>query len=202
MEHKIDIESIYNAYIDDLYSYAIQLGFDRSVVMDSIQDMFYRICNSRHPLSRVENIRSYLFSALKKTLFNTTRGKKKFLTINDLPMQEAYYFNVKVTVEDYLISNEEEEKIRQTVNSILNRLSPRQREIVYLRYIEECDYEEISYKMGIDINSCHKLMHKAMSVLRKQFAAYPLIISAIIQLLLTVLVFELPQMLKTQLFFN
>lgn len=167
-----DIEFIYNSYIDELYAYAIHLGFERNTVMDAIHDVFYKLYNSQSPIDRIENIRSYLFSAVKKTLFNTVRGKEKFLSIDDFPKQEVHYFNVNVSIDDRLISDEEEEKIRQTIISMLNYLSPRQREIVFLRYIEEYDYEEISLKMGININSCHKLMHKAMSVLRKQFTDF------------------------------
>ena len=157
MESKNDIEPIYNSYIDDLYAYAIHLGFDRNVVMDAIHDVFYRICNSQTQLNAVGNIRNYLFSALKKTLLNTVRGNKEYLSIDDFPMPEAYYFNIKVSFEDHLISREEENKIRFIINKMLGQLPPRQREIVYLRYIEECSYEEITRKMGIDINSCHKL---------------------------------------------
>lgn len=189
MEIKNNIESIYNSNIDDLYGYGIQLGFDRDVVMDAIHDVFYRICNSQYPLSKIENIRSYLFSALKNTLFNSVRANKKFVSIDDFPMQQDYYFNIKVSVEDHLISHEEKEKICQIINFMLNSLSNREREIVYLRYIKECDYEEISSKMGIDINSCYKLMHKAISFLKKQFMDYSTATGNITKYLLIIMAF-------------
>ncbi|MDO5663878.1 MAG: RNA polymerase sigma factor [Bacteroidia bacterium] len=167
-----DIKDIYNHHIDELYAYAIHLGFDKNTVMDAIHDVFFRLCNNQSQLNSVTNIRAYLFGALKNTLLNTIRNNKEYLSIEDFPMPENHYFNIKVSIEDYLINSEEEEKIRQLINNMLNSLTPRQREIVYLRYIEEYDYEEITHKMGIDINSCHKLMHKAMSTLRNQFGIY------------------------------
>lgn len=187
MKIKNNIESIYNSNIDDLYGYGIKLGFDCDVVMDAIHDVFYRICNSQYPLSKIENVRAYLFNALRNTLFNSVRANKKFVSIDEFPMQQDYYFNIKVSVEDPLINHEEKEKICRIINSMLNSLSDREREIVYLRYIKECDYEEISSKMDIDINSCYKLMHKAISFLKKQFSDYSLATGNITKSLLIIL---------------
>lgn len=173
MEIKNNIESIYNSNIDDLYGYGIQLGFDRDVVMDAIHDVFYRLCNSEFSIDRIDNIKSYLFSALRNSLFNSVRFNKKFVSLDEFPMQLDYYFNIKISVEDNIISDEEKENISQIIGSMLNSLSNREREIVYLRYIEECDYDEISSKMGIDINSCYKLMNKAINFLKKQFIDHP-----------------------------
>lgn len=173
MRMKNDIESIYNSNIDNLYGYGIQLGFDRDVVMDAIHDVFYRLCNSEFSIDRIDNIKSYLFSALRNSLFNSVRFNKKFVSLDEFPMQLDYYFNIKISVEDNIISDEEKENISQIIGSMLNSLSNREREIVYLRYIEECDYDEISSKMGIDINSCYKLMNKAINFLKKQFIDHP-----------------------------
>ena len=36
-----ELERIYNRYVDDLYSYALHLGFGEDVIMDAIHDVFY-----------------------------------------------------------------------------------------------------------------------------------------------------------------
>lgn len=167
-----NIENIYNSHVDDLYAYAVACGFNRNAIMDAIHDLFYRLCNNPSQLNTVDNIRNYLFAALKNTLLNTVRDKKEIISIDDFLTHETFYLNIKVTIEDKLVGAEEQEKISQTITTMLNSLTPRQRQIVYLRYVEEQSYEEITSQMSIDINSCHKLMHKAITALREQFETY------------------------------
>ncbi|WP_286860436.1 RNA polymerase sigma factor, partial [Proteiniphilum sp. UBA5510] len=45
-------------------------------------------------------------------------------------------------------------------------LTPRQREIIYLRYMQELDYEEIAILMEINYNSARRLVHRSIEHLR------------------------------------
>ena len=51
-------------------------------------------------------------------------------------------FSVRPTVLDELIAEEERNKIEKQIELYLNLLTGRQREAVYLRFIEEMEYEE------------------------------------------------------------
>ena len=164
-----NIETIYNKYIDQLYAYGIHMGFDKVIIMDAIHDVFCYLCINNAEQNEVTTIKNYLFSALRNKLLNYKRDNKNLLYVESFPDDDSYFFNIKITIEDDLINSEEQEKIRNSINNILKSLTPRQREIVYLKYFKEYSYEEISEIMSIDINSCHKLMHKAMAVLRKNF---------------------------------
>ena len=71
--------------------------------------------------------------------------------------------------EDYLGSQEED--IRQKVRSIIKGLTPRQREVVYLRFIHEMSYEEISGIMGINLQSAKNLLSRTVVSIRKSSLA-------------------------------
>lgn len=171
-----EIERIYNDYVDDLYAYAIHTGFDHDTAMDAIHDLFCKLCDNQEQLIKVKSIRNYLFGALKNTLLNTSRKKKNIISFPDFSKSENHFFNIKITIEDDLITEEEQRKIKHTILEMLNSLPPRQREILFLRYIDEHSYEEISQKMSIDKTSCHKLLHKAMTSLRQKFGKKPLLL--------------------------
>jgi RNA polymerase sigma factor (sigma-70 family) len=79
---------------------------------------------------------------------------------------EKISFTVHVTVEDRMIEHEETEKIRLKVEQLLESLTDRQREIIYLRYTLDCDYEEIAQLMHISVPACRKLFHNVISKLR------------------------------------
>jgi len=154
-------------YANDLFSYALNLGFDRDTSMDAIHDVFYKICLDKNMLNKVSHVRFYLLRALKNRLLDIYKQKKE---TTELPVESAadeIPFSIHVTAEDLIIEMEEQEKIRTKVEELLETLTDRQREIIYLRYTQECDYEEIAELMHITIPACRKLFHKTITKLRK-----------------------------------
>ncbi len=91
-------------------------------------------------------------------------------------MDEYLPFQLNVTVEDELIMKEESEEIRQKVESVLNRLTQRQREIIYLRYIQECSYEEISDILQISIAASRNLVSKSVTKLKESSLSLTLLL--------------------------
>lgn len=75
---------------------------------------------------------------------------------------------LNVTVEDELIEKEAQDEIRHKVEEYLKKLSDRQREIIYLRFIEEHSYEEIAEIMNISVESSRNLISKSLSKLKNQ----------------------------------
>ncbi len=55
---------------------------------------------------------------------------------------------------------------------MLQSLTARQREIVYLRYIQEYDYPQIADILNISIHGCRKLLSKAMETLREKYGSW------------------------------
>ena len=75
-------------------------------------------------------------------------------------------FTIHITIEDILIQSEDEENIKTVIGNMLQSLTAHQREIIYLRYTQECEYEEIARLMNISVHSCRKLIYKAITKLR------------------------------------
>ena len=67
---------------------------------------------------------------------------------------------------DSLLDDEERETIRRTVEKLLGELSSRQREAVYLRYMLNLDYDEISHVLKMNTDSVRKLVYRALLRLR------------------------------------
>lgn len=161
------IDSIYRTYVHDLFSYALHLGFDRETCKDAIHDVFYKLCLDQLQLEDVKNVRFYLLRALKNRLLDIYKQTKGISELSLDTITDELPFTIRVTVEDELIRSEEEENIRDRVENLLRSLSDRQREIIYLRYSQECDYEEIAQLMIISVQSSRQLLHKALSKLKK-----------------------------------
>ena len=155
---------IYNYYVDKLYSYGLYLGFDSETCKDAIQDVFMKLYSSRHSISNISNQESFLFRSLKNRLIDIARKNKNELDID----QSHGAFAIEVTILDDIIDRERANILKEKVTSMLNNLSDTQREAVYLRYISEMEYSEISKKLNIKPESARKLMHRAIKALREQ----------------------------------
>lgn len=164
-----EIESIYNAHIDDLYAYATHLGFEKYVIMDAIHDVFFKLCIDENILNSVSDIRCYLMISLKNRLIDIYKSNKIQVDINSISQNPNLPLKTKETIEDLIIDEEERKVIKEVIDEMLHSLSPRQREIIYLRYVKGLDYKEISHKMNITYASCRKLIHKAIKSLRKKY---------------------------------
>jgi RNA polymerase sigma factor (sigma-70 family) len=93
--------------------------------------------------------------------------------------QEVLPFQLHVTIEDKLIMEEDAEEIRQKVENVLSRLTDRQREIVYLRYIKEQSYEEIAEIMQISVAACRNLISKSIARLKESSLTIALLLLVI-----------------------
>ena len=169
MIHSSTISSIYLEHIDSLYAYAMHLGFEENLALDAIHDVFYKLCISESAIENVTNIKFYLFRALKNRLIDIRRTGKQHANI-EITLENGRQelpFKLHVTVEDELIEKEEQEAIRKKVEKVLDKLTDRQREIIFLRYIHEYEYEQIAELMGISVLSCRNLVSKALGILKE-----------------------------------
>ena len=165
-----NIASIYNRYVDDLHTYALYLGFEKEVIMDAIHDVFCKFAASEKLLQDVSNIKFYLFKSLKNRLYDIYKARKEYAELSAIDLQETP-FNIQVTIEERLIGQEEQQQIKNQLAEMLESLTERQREIVYLRYVQEYDYAQISELLNISVHGCRKLLSKAMQNLREKYGA-------------------------------
>jgi RNA polymerase sigma factor (sigma-70 family) len=154
--------------VDDLHTYALYLGFEKGIIMDAIHDVFCKFAADERRLQDVSNLKFYLFKSLKNRLYDLYKMRKEHIELSAIDLQETP-FNIQVTIEERLIGQEEQQQIKNQLAEMLKSLTERQREIVYLRYVQEYDYEQISELLNISVHGCRKLLSKAMQNLREKY---------------------------------
>ena len=163
---KIDnpiFSSIYRTYIDSLYRYGINLGYTHDTCLDAIQDVFYNLYIS-NAITKVENLKYYLFRCLKNRLFDIHKSQKKEILNIDINDQ---YFNIEVSLMDSIIEQEKQKMIIDKIESLLKQLTNRQREAIYLRYIQEMEYDDIGKLLNMSGHSVKQLVYRGISRLRQ-----------------------------------
>lgn len=157
------IQSLYDQYANDLLLYGLKMGYQKDVLEDAIHDIFYRMCRSPHRLKKIEKLKLYLFSALKNQLVNIQKATSKKSTT------EIQEFNFSVKIDSLYILIEEEERIRikKKIDTLLEVLSVKQREVIYLRFFQEMSYEEIGIMLHMTPASVKNVVYKAINKIRK-----------------------------------
>ena len=171
---------IYKLYAQDMYSYGMLFTTNSELVKDCLHDVFIKIHRNRKKLSQVDNIRLYLLKAMKNYLFDVF-DKKKELFHNDTiePV-----FSPEYTIEDKIIRQEELHYQSRKIRQMLESLTPRQKEVIYYRYMKNLTYDEIGEIMQMNYQSILNLIQRSIKKLRETFAESKVYLSIIIQLIL------------------
>lgn len=153
---------LYRNYVEELFSYGMRFTSDRELVKDCIQDLFVKIYSNRSNLNRTDNVKLYLFIALKNILFNVFEKDKSLYKIDTIEP----VFTVEYTIEDELIENELEQERRNKINKVLEMLSPRQKEVIYYRYTKGLTLNHIGEIMDMNYQSVQNLLQRSIKKLR------------------------------------
>jgi RNA polymerase sigma factor (sigma-70 family) len=68
---------------------------------------------------------------------------------------------------DSILAKEKQALLVKKVEALLETLTERQKEAVYLRYMNEMEYEDIARLMNITADSAKQLVHRGIQFIRK-----------------------------------
>ena len=155
---------IFRIYFDDLFSYGMKLSNSREIVEDSMQDMFFNLWKNKGNLGEINNIRYYLFKALRHRIFDNLNWKNRFLTTG---ITEEEFFEIEFSHEDFLINKQMDAEKREKLIQMLNQLTKSQKEAIYLRYFKNYDFKLIAKIMNINLQSVRNAIHRGILACRK-----------------------------------
>ena len=154
-------KKIYADHVQALYKYGLRFCKDAALVEDCIHDLFVEIWNKRTTIGNTDSIIRYLLVSLRRKIYRQTKTKNKVELNDQLLPKEDDSFNWPA--DDHL----EDRKIE--VQAAIKLLTPNQQEVIYLKYFQGLDYEEISEVLGMKYQSVRNLVHRAMTKLRDHF---------------------------------
>lgn len=163
----IDFTSLYDANIDNLFAFGSRFTTDREMLKDCIHDVFVKLFTKREALANVCNLESYLYISLRNRINDEYRRNVHLCDneINDRSMRM-----IAENEEYYAERQERHMALTSSMEKFFGKLSPRQRQIITLYYIEERKYDDICRIMGINYQSVRNLMHRSISRLREYAA--------------------------------
>ncbi len=158
---------LYTTYVQILFGYGLRFTSDSETIQDCIHDIFIDLYKSKGKLATPANVKVYLLAALKYRLVRVLYKH----TLFDRIETEEVDFVLETTVEDQYIDDEQAGVQQQKLQQILDSLTPRQREIIYYRYIQELDMDEICTLMDMNYQSAQNLIQRSLKKIKQTYGS-------------------------------
>lgn len=170
-------------HYESLYNYGNRFTNDAELIKDAIQDLFLILWNKKGSISQPENIKAYLFSSLRRLIHRKIKSNERTQKGSD---QLDYAFNFQVSIELQYIKDESALTVTRRIAQALEKLPPRQKEVVFLKFYQGFDRNEIAQAMDISPQTVSNLLQIALSKLKNDLGGSfdPTILYFVIPLLL------------------
>ncbi|MDZ7692592.1 MAG: sigma-70 family RNA polymerase sigma factor [Balneolaceae bacterium] len=157
------LEVIFCRYYDDLFRYAVKFCGSEVVAEDHIQDLFLRIWKKRNNLGFVTGVKTYLWTALRRSLIN--QSNKDYRTSEIYAELGEQTNSMQFAADEIIIKKEKDQEKQEALKQAMDELTPRQREIIYLRYYEGMTYEEIMLITSLNYQTLRNYVYESLKVL-------------------------------------
>jgi len=165
---KESLSDLYEEQVNSLYSYGCKFTVDRDLVKDCIHDVFVKLYE-KEDISAIRNQKFYLLQTFKNRLLDEL-ARAQPESIDEV----TFSYLQEAQDEDRQMDIDETDQLRKKyIEKIFENLTGRQKEAVYLYYIEELSYEEVGQLLGMNYQSVRNIVHRALVRLREKLGERP-----------------------------
>lgn len=144
---KIDTDTIYRQYGSYIYGYIYGMVQNKAEAEDLLQDTFLKVMKSES--DKIENMKAWLITVARNTVYDHWRREKRKRTLMPFLKRKKRNIDLKLDIEREI-----------------EKLSPKLKEVIILREINQLNYEEISEILGIEIGTVKSRLNRARKELR------------------------------------
>jgi RNA polymerase sigma-70 factor (ECF subfamily) len=150
---------IYDAFSPGLFRYAMRLLGDSDVAEDCVADTFSRYLAALHVGHGPDNhLQAYLYRIAHNWITDFYRRNSPVM----VELNESLQMEEQQKPENRL----SEEIQKQQIRLALRALTPDQRQVVILRFIEEWSTEEVALTLQKPIGAIKALQHRGLEAMR------------------------------------
>lgn len=145
----MNIEELYDDYSEYVFRYIYGMVENKAEAEDLLQDTFMKIIKSG--VEEIRNPKSYLITVARNTVYDHWRVRKEKVSLD--PLQEegkSIDLDLKMDIEE-----------------AIQKLSPKLREVVILRELNQLDYKEIAEILDVEMGTVKSRLSRARRQLRE-----------------------------------
>jgi len=157
------LEALYKRHYQVLFRYGLKLAKEKDIAQDCVQELFFQLWSRRLKLKEVQSVRFYLMKWLKREIVRSLNDKHRG---NHLVTLDDETEHIGLVVEDLFEKKEVLSHNAVQIRKALETLTPREREVIYMRFFLGLTYEEICGAMNLSYQVVMNYVHRALKSLR------------------------------------
>ncbi len=144
-----------------LLRFAIQFTKNEEEAKDVIQDVFLKLWQKRQSLDKVDNLEAFAMRMTRNRCLDLFRSKRS------VPIEEEELKRHKEEKLDLQVEVELSETA-EIIKKLINNLPELQKKVMFMRDIQQMDYEEIAEKTKLNINAIRVNLSRARKKVRDE----------------------------------
>ena len=129
---------------------------------DMVQEVYMKLWNKREELPDVQNMEAYCVALTKNMCIDRLRlAEVDRVDVDDFPLSLA--------AADDIASQLERQDAVEQVKLIIETLPEKQQQVITLRDIRDCTFEEIEEQTGLTAVNVRALLSRARKTIRERF---------------------------------
>ena len=154
------LTEVYDLYSPGIYRYALRLLGDADQAEDCVAETFSRFLNALHQgRGPRQYIQAYLYRVAHNWITDSYRRVGPVL----VELQASQHADSGPDPDSSLAATDE----REAVRAALIQLTPDQRQVIVLKYLEEWSNQEVAEALGKHVGAIKALQHRAINTLRR-----------------------------------
>ena len=158
--------ALYNQHYIGLINFGIKITGDRAFANDCITQLLIELWDKRANLPYVNNVRSYLLTSLKHKIFYEI--KAQHIRDSKLNAMEAFQNGEELPYEELLIQLQTNEVLKKKLNKAFAKLTPRQKQLLRMKFFEDAGYDEIAQVCNITRRTAYNIIHDSLKILKAE----------------------------------
>jgi len=151
------LASIYDAYAEGLFRYAVMILADPAAAEDAVHQAFLKLMARTGRLDEIKKANAYLYRAVRNECYRLLKRRSRRDPAAATALLEANCAD----------RSEDTEDLRQALEQALGALPAKQREVVHMKVYEKMTFKQIADRLAVSINTAASRYRYALSRLRE-----------------------------------
>lgn len=162
-------DELYRKYSRRLHKFSYALLKSTEDTENLIQDVFLHLWLNREKVEKASSVRYYIFTIAYNSAISVIRKKLKDSNYIE------YVKTLQDLVEEPVDLQIEYRELDERLNTIIDTLPVRQKEVYLLSRVEGLKYSEIAERLNISVNTVENHLSRALKLIRRKLENYSVV---------------------------
>jgi RNA polymerase sigma-70 factor (ECF subfamily) len=155
-------EGVYAVTCESVYRYAHMLVREPFLAEDVTAETYLRAWRARHRFAERGSVTSWLLSIARNCALDELRKRRDQVQLDATADFEDFSESLKLELSETDVA---------TIHEAIQRLTPEQQQVIFLRFYEELPHESVAVRLGRTPNAVRAIQFRALSRMRRLLEA-------------------------------